>query len=137
MTYSKVYAVRRIYSILWYYKVEINPDSAASAICPVVQGKHKKPSLSPSLPDSTRVANREMVPLFNIPLCFFSETGKSVLDSQDTLWFMNGVCGLCLEIQIPFPVYFKSNVRFSVFYQIQFYYGGSQKLVFCICYRVI
>lgn len=56
---------------------------------------------------------------------------------QVTLQFINAVCCLCLEIQILFPVYFKSNVRFSVFYQIRFYYGGSQKLVFCICYKVI
>lgn len=64
-------AVHRIYSILWYYKAEINPDSAASAICPVVQGKYEKPNWSPSLPRSTRVANREMVPLFNIALWVF------------------------------------------------------------------
>lgn len=137
-------AVHRIYSILWYYKAEISPDSAASAICPVVQGKDEKPSLSPSLPGSTRVANREIVPLFNIALWVFSKTGKSmsvyqhgVEHLQDTLQFINAVCCLRLEIQIPFPVYFKSNVRFSVFYQIQFYYGGSQKLIFCICYKVI
>lgn len=34
-------------------------------------------------------------------------------------------------------LYFKSNVRFSVFYQLWFYYGGNQKLMFCISYRVI
>lgn len=135
-------AVHRIYSILWYYKAEINPDSAASAICPVVQGKYEKPNWSPSLPRSTRVANREMVPLFNIALWVFSETGKSmsvyqygVEHFQDTLQFISAVCCLCLEIQIPFSVYFKSNVRFSVFYQILF--GGSQKLVFCFCYKVV
>lgn len=89
-------------------------------------------------------ANSEMVPSFNIALWVFSETGKSmsvyqygVEDLQDTLQFINAVCCLCFEIRIPFPLYFKSYVRFSVFYQIRFYCDGSQKLVFCICYKVI
>lgn len=51
MTSTKIRnAVHRIYSILWYYKAGINPYSAASGICPVVQGKDKDPGLSPSLP---------------------------------------------------------------------------------------
>lgn len=79
VTYTKMKnAVHRIYGILWYYKAEINPDSAATAICSVAQGKDNKPSLRPILLDSTRVANREMVPLFNVPLWVFSETGKSM-----------------------------------------------------------